>query len=225
MNQLIDQSRPTVNVTGLIEHINDQVLRFGSGSVVIPFWTGQITVPDPSVEDEFVSIRMNNRDRLSLVHTDSLPTGPAELKTNLSDGTPISVPIEIVSCAAHRTNWFQSSASLQPKNRGILSWRNVDAAKLIRDAKKNKRSTERQPYHCPAVLQHETHQSVAYVRDISKKGIGLTHRDPINTGLIAIDVYPGHDDEPLRTHVFMTWCTRSVDMGYRSGGYFVDMAD
>ncbi|MFC1757583.1 PilZ domain-containing protein [Planctomycetota bacterium] len=89
----------------------------------------------------------------------------------------------------------------------------------------NKRSWERQSCHCPVVIQQATQQSVAYVRDLSRKGIGLIHNNPIETGLAAIDVYPGHDNVPVRTHVHLTWCIRSIDDGYRSGGHFFDMVE
>jgi hypothetical protein len=227
MNELLEESRPTVGISGLIEHINDYVRRYGSDESVVPFWTGVISSPD-SKGNDFVSIRMVSTQTLSLVHTNSHAPGLADLTTTLSDGSPICVPINIRTCSSFRSNWFKSQASFRQTSLGILKWKSVEANRLIRDARRehrDNRKSKRASYHCPAVIAPISQPITAYIRDISEKGMGFLHANPVEVGPIAVDVYPGHKDEPIRVHVHITWCERSIDVGYRSGGYFVNMAD
>jgi hypothetical protein len=228
MHELLEESRPTVGINDLIAHVNDYVRRFGSAESTIPFWTGTITTPDDENAEEFVSIRLVSNQNLSLIHTDFHAPGPTNLITTLSNGNLIRVPIEILSCASFRLNWHRSHATFRRANLGLLKWKSAESTRLIRDARRahaDSRKSQRASYHCPAVIDPVRRPVTAYVRDISEKGMGFLHAQPVEVGPIAVDVYPGHEDEPIRVHVHITWCARSIDVGYRSGGYFVNMTD
>lgn len=235
MHELLEESRPTVGIKGLIEHVNDYVRKFGSAESSIPFWTGTMESyksPDetdtPSIREEFVSIRLVSNQTLSLVHSEFHSPGPADLVTTLSNGSPIRVPIEIHSCEKFRSNWHRTAATFRRANLGMLRWKSAESIRLIRDARqlhRDDRKSARSTYHCPAVLAPLDQPQTAYVRDISEKGMGFLHAKPIEAGPVAVDVYPGHKDEPIRIHVQITWCERSIDVGFRSGGFYIDMTD